>query len=365
MVFDPLLDERVAPGSTIRRDAKDNPLIVPRGETVPIAYTRASSLSKYLAEDSWSLSKWRERYLAQGIAKNPDLAMRAAAVHYSTGPLTGTMPISERKRAAEELDAVGDEAKQRAGISEAANVGTAGHSLTEPGNQGEIHDGLIDVVKGYNIVTAGFERVASEVFVANDLLRVAGTFDSLYLSPEFPGFCIIGDTKTGKNYHQAEFEIQLAGYAGGEVYLGDPEEREGEGRIAGDGRELPVDQRLTFEEFAGLPVLLHTAYLVHVSVTGAPKPRVIKLDLERGRRLALQCAATRDARAELDKIGIGEKVDHIGLAKQVLETAWEELCSGERSLTHTEFRARALALHGRFEHIWPDEYTFAVKERLG
>ncbi len=354
MTFDPLVEERVAPGVTIRRDASDNPLIVPRGQTVPVAYTRASGLSKYLAEDSWSLSKWRQRYGAQGIAKHPDLAARAAAVHYSTGPISGTMPISERKRAAAELDAVWEEATTRAGINEAANLGTAGHSLTEPGNQGEVHDGLIDVVKGYSEVTAGFERVASEVFVVNDLLRVGGTFDSLYLSPEFPGFCIIGDTKTGKNYHQAEFEIQLAGYQGGEVYLGDPV----------DG----VDQRLTFEEFAGLPVLLSVAYLVHVSVTGSPKPRVVKLDLERGRRLALQCAATRDARAELDKIGIGEKVDHIGLAVQVLEEQHDRLLADLELATAPEevaaLRARGLELHRRFQHIWQQKHTDAIKRRL-
>lgn len=340
MAFDPLLDERVAPGVTIQRDGKDNPLIVPRGETVPVAYTRASSLSKYIAEDSWSLSMWRARYGAQGIARHRDLAARVAAVHYSTGPLTGTMPISERKRAAEEIDAAWREAQERMGINEAANMGTAGHSLTEPANQGEVCDELVDVVKGYKEVTAGFERVASEIFVANDALKVAGTFDSLYLSPEFPGFCIIGDTKTGKNYHQAEFEIQLAGYVDGEVYLGDP---------ADEG-----DQRLTFEEFAGLPVLLHTAYLVHVSVTGSPKPRVVKLDLDRGRRLAKRCALVRDTRAEMDRIGIGEKVDHRGLARQALDDG----------LAKVETREQATVLYRRFEHIWQESDTLFVRGRL-
>lgn len=356
MVWDPLLDERVAPGVTIRRDEKDNPLIVPRGETVPIAYTRASSLSKYLAEDSWSLSMWRARYGAQGIARHRDLAARVAAVRYSTGPLTGTMPLSERKRAAEEIDAAWKEAQERMGINEAANMGTAGHSLTEPANQGQVCDELVDVVKGYKEVTAGFERVASEVFVANDKLKVAGTFDSLYLSPEFPGFCIIGDTKTGKNFKQAEFEIQLAGYEGGEVYQGDPVWNEDNGQL--------VDQRLTFEEFAGLPVLSHAAYLVHVSVTGAPKPRVVKLDLERGRRLAAVCALVRDTRAELDRIGIGEKVDHIGLAKQVLEEKFDDLLNRGLYLEREDLRAEGLALHGRFEHLWQQSHTDAMKEAL-
>ena len=363
MTFDPLVDERLAGGSIIRRDADDNPLIYPRGAAASVAYTRASALSKFLAEDSWNLSKWRERYLTQGIAKFPDLAMRAAALSYSTGPLSGTLPLSERKRAAAELDAIGQEAKTRAGINEAANMGTAGHSLTEPGCQGEVHELLVDVVAGYNEVTAGLDRVASEVFVANDELQVAGTFDSFYWTPEFPEFVVVGDTKTGKNYHQGEFEIQLAGYVGGEVYLGDPI----------DG----VDQRLTFEEFAGRPVHPDVAYLVHTSVTGAPKARIVKLDLARGRRLAQLCAAIRDGRHELDHIGVGEKVDHRGIARlrleQELELALRDYTELLESGTATDdeaaagrelLRARGRALHARFKAYWTQDMTDQVKELL-
>lgn len=349
MSFDPLVEERVSSTVTVPRDDKGDPQIIPRGEQVPVSYTRASGLSDFLTYQGRALSDWRGRYEAQGIARRRDLAARIAAVHYSTGPLTGTMPITARKAAAAEIDACREEAAEFMGISEAANLGTAGHSLTEPENHdGQTNEELADVVAGYNEITAGLERVASEVFVANDALRSAGTFDSAYLDMvNFPGCVLIGDTKTGKNYHQAEFEMQLAVYQGGEVYLGD-------------------GGRLTFEEFFGLPVNADVAYLVHVSVTGSPKPRIVKLDLARGRRLAALAAATRDGRRELDTIGIGEKVDHKALAKAVMEHEWDKLYQLDEPTTPVEamtWRLQAITLYRRFKTVWPDEYSAEIKRR--
>ncbi len=341
MEWDPLVEERVAPNVVVTRSERGNPLIVPRGETVPVEYTRASYLASFLTVEGRQLSAWRQRYGIQGVARFKDLAARAAAVFYSTGRLTGTQPISARQAAARELDAVFDEACERMGISEAANLGTAGHSLTEPGNQGQVPEELADVVAGYNEVTMGLERVASEVFVVCDELRSGGTFDSVYLSPEYPGWALIGDTKTGKNYHQAEFEIQLAGYSRGEVYLGDPI----------DG----ADQRLTLQEYLGLPIHPSVGLLVHTSVTGSPKPRVVKLDLDRGWRLAKQAAATRDARREIEKVGIGEKMDHKAVARQALDEA----------LAGVETREAATELWRRFKPIWTDADGETVKGRLG
>ena len=356
MVWDPLVEERVAPNVTVGRDDKGNPQVVPRGGTEAVTYTRASYLADYLTYFPKSLSDWRGRYEAQGIARFPDLAARAAAVSYSTGPLTGTQPIEARRRAAAELDAVREEAATRMGINEAANLGTAGHSLTEPGSAGQVAPELADVVAGYNDVTAGLDRVGSEIFVVNDKLRTAGTFDSAYIDPvNFPGFVIIGDTKTGKNYHQAEFEIQLAGYQGGELYQGAP--------VNG------VDQRLTFEEAFGLPVHTDVAYLVHVSITGAPKPRIIKLDLARGRRLAQLAADARDAREEIDHCGIGERLNHRELAIHRLQDELAELFGafdrGPREGEEREaLRLLCLRLHERFKTVWENSDTLRVRERL-
>jgi len=350
--FDPLEDERVSPTVSVPRDEKGNPLVIPRRGTVAIPYSRASGLSDNLTYFAKSLADWRGRYEAQGIARYRDIAAKIASVFYSTGPLSGTMPISARQNAASVIDECRAEAAERMGISEAANLGTAGHSLTEPGSEGLVVEELAGVVKGYKEITAGLERVASEVFVVNDELKAAGTFDSMYRDViNFPSCFIVGDTKTGKNYHQAEFEIQLAVYQGGELYLG------------ADGG------RLTFEEAFGLPVNADVAYLVHVSVTGAPKPRIVKLDLARGRRLAQLAADVRDGRKEIDATGIGDKLDHKGLASLVLEQQFEALFNmtneeNPEYISAEQFRERSTALWYRFEHVWPAEYTARVKARL-
>lgn len=355
MTFDPLVEERVAPNTVVTRSERGNPLIVPRHGTVPEEYTRASYLANFLTVEGRQLSAWRQRYGIQGVARFKDLAARAAAVYYSTGPLTGTQPISARRAAAQELDAVFEEACERMGINEAANLGTAGHSLTEPANQGQVPDELADVVAGYNEVTMGLERVASEVFVVCDELKSGGTFDSVYLSPEYPGWALIGDTKTGKNYHQAEFEIQLASYSRGEVYLGDPKEQRDFFDEDGTWHETGlVDQRLTLEEYLGLPVHPSVGLLVHTSVTGSPKPRVIKLDLDRGWRLAKQAAATRDARAEISAVGIGEKMDHKAVARMALDNALKAVGT----------REDATALWRRFKPIWTEADGQVVKDAL-
>lgn len=356
MTFDPLAEERVAGGDVLARAGNGNPLIVPRDCAEPEEYTRASSLADFLARDIFGLKKWEMRYLARGLGLRPDLAAWAATLHYSTGPLTGTLPLEERKRTGQQLDEIIAMALETVGIHEAANSGSAVHEATIPGHpEVPLPPKVAEAVKEYRKLTAGLERVASEVFVVNDELKVGGTFDSGYISPEYPGFVLVGDTKSGKSVHQAEFEIQLACYSRGEVYLGPPVD--------------DADQRLTFEEFFGLPMNQEVGYLVHVPVEGKPKPRIIKLDLIRGWDLAQQAAATRDARLRMDKVGLGEKVDHLGLAHEAKQAALDDLLDRTNEnhwnyIGADEFRERAQELYRRFSHIWDETDTLLVKGRL-
>jgi hypothetical protein len=366
VVFDPLAEERLAGGEVLPRTSNGNPMIVPRGETVPVEYTRASAMADFLAHDIFYLKRWEIRYLIPWLARSPDLIEWASTLYYSTGPLTGTLPLDERKRVGEQIDQIAAMVLERSAIHEAANAGSAVHEVTVPGHPGApLHPKLAAAAKAYHQITSAFTRVASEVFVVNDELKVGGTFDSGYLSPEYPGCVLIGDTKSGKSVHQAEFEIQLACYSRGEVYLGSPVEENGRWH----------DQRLTFEEFFGLPVNQKVAYLVHVPVEGTPKPRVIKMDLVRGWDLAQQCAEVRDARLRMDKTGLGEKVDVLGLAHKEKRRLLDELCqwfdygvgtgATEWTPPTEEFRQKALALHARFEHVWDETDTLLVKGRLG
>jgi hypothetical protein len=362
VTFDPLAEERLAGGEVLPRTNDGNPMIVPRDCALPEEYTRASAMADFLAHDIFHLKRWEIRYLIPWLARSPDLIEWASTLYYSTGPLTGTLPLDERKRVGAQIDQIAAMVLERSAIHEAANAGSAVHEVTVPGHPGApLHPKLAAAAKAYHQITSAFTRVASEVFVVNDELKVGGTFDSGYLSPEYPGCVLIGDTKSGKSVHQAEFEIQLACYSRGEVYLGPPKYH--------PGAIIPEheydDQRLTFEEFFGLPVNQKVAYLVHVPVEGAPKPRVVKMDLVRGWDLAQAAAEVRDARKRIDKTGLGEKVDVVGLAHQEKQRLLEELCQWhDVSGANEEFREKALALHARFEHVWDETDTLLVKGRL-
>jgi len=362
MTFDPLVEERVADGVVVTRSDSGNPKIVPRGETVAVEYDRASSVADYLAKDIFGIKKWEMRHLARGLGQRPDLAALCGVEEYNTGLglVTRILTPDENKASGKRLDIQIERALDHVGLHEKADAGTVAHAATEPGFTGVVHPIVQAAVDAIHELTSALEVIATEVFVANDATRSAGTFDHGYyiadqrlaaeLSEYFTeqlGFpvdltgALIGDKKTGKNVHIGEFEIQLGGtYANGEVYLGDPI----------DG----VDQRLTLEEYFGGPVNRTTGLLIHASTTGAPKPRVLPIDLARGHRLALVAVQVRDARNELDKIGIPKKLPMDYLAEQVLAAGLAEITNQEE----------ATVLWRRYRHVWKDKHTAAVKAVL-
>lgn len=398
MTFDPLVEERVAPGVVVGRSGNGNPLIVPRGEVALVEYDRASNLADYLVKDIFGIKTWEKRLLLEAAAKNPDITALAAVEGYNTG-LGLVQPLlspDENKASGRRLDELIARLEDRIGMHEKANMGTVAHAATEPGFTGVVHPLVQDAVNAIHELSAGLEIIATEVFVANDELRSAGTFDHAYyiadqalareLGEVFSKTCgfevdltgaLIGDKKTGKNCHIGEFEVQVGGtYAHGEVYLGPP--------ILGDedhpdGGKVVIDQRLTLEEYFGGPVNRTTGLLVHASTTGSPRPRVLPLDLQRGRDLASMAACVRDARNMMDKIGIPKKLDMSVLSKRVVEGEFEKLLASWDSATAdpdgtvpTHLLAdadqahhhRATELYQRFKHVWPDEYTQQIKERL-
>lgn len=399
MTFDPLAEERVASGVVVPRADNGNPMIVPRGELAPIEYDRASSLADYLVKNIHGIKVWEKRLLAEALGKFPDLAALAAVEGYNTG-LGLVQPLlspEENRASGKRLDEIIAKAEDRIGMNEKADMGTVAHAATEPGFAGVVHPVVREAVDAIHELTAALEIIATEVFVVNDLTRSAGTFDHGYyiadqalareLSTFFTeklGFAVdltgalIGDKKTGKNVHIGEFEVQVGGtYAHGDVYLGPPIQETvvefGNGITMGG----QVDQRLTLEEYFGGPVNRTTGLLVHASTTGAPKPRVLPLDLQRGHRLAQQAAIVRDARNEMDKIGIPKKLDMDVVAKRVLDAEFQRLCEQfdeidgamvvplhEQADATQEFHMATSDLWKRFKHVWPTEYTDIVKEKL-
>lgn len=366
--LDPLAEERLAGGAVLSRSDSGNPMIVPRGEIVPVEYERASNLASYLVHDIRHLVTWEKRHLAIALGRYPDIAALCAVEGYNTGLglLNPILAPGENRASGKRVDYQIERALDRYGIHEKADAGTVAHAVTDPRYTGPPVPLPVvkEAVDAIHELTAALEAVATEFFVASDAFKSAGTCDHAYyiadqalarelgeaLGHDLTGV-LIGDKKTGKSVRIGEFEIQVGGtYAHGEVYLGPPEDGE--------------HQRIPLEDYFGGPVNRTTGLLVHASTTGTPRPRVLPLDLQRGRALARMAAVTRDARMALDKIGTPKKLNMDLLAKRTLEGLWEELCSEERQLTHTQFRARSSALWARFKHVWPEEYTFAIKERL-
>lgn len=203
------------------RDRWQRPMLIPRGGTEADRrwYTRASSLGDKIG-DFFFLHTWEKRYLVKGLAQNMDLVRLAAAETYTTGfdKPDDKAGLRANSASGKRLDDIGNRALERAKIHEKADYGTAVHARTEPGN-----DGVDPDEKQHNDVQSclqlwadlGVVHLGTEVFTATDQTWSAGTFDHLSYIPGV-GICVT-DKKTSSGVH-ADYDIQLAGYANGDVY---------------------------------------------------------------------------------------------------------------------------------------------------
>lgn len=211
----------------VTRSDSGAPMLVPRGleatgQRVP--YTRASGLADYISEQEF-FHRWEMRYLAMGIARNPDLAGAAAVETYNTGllhPAYGAQKTASGKR----LDEIIRKALDREGIHEKADYGTSVHGFTEPGAPpvpawqgpwGQVGPDVASFEEWNRLY--GVRILQTERFIANDAVMSAGTFDHLIEVPGHPLLTglVIADKKTGK-YEPHHWVVQLATYANGEPY---------------------------------------------------------------------------------------------------------------------------------------------------
>lgn len=251
----------------IRRDRWSRPLVLqPDGTELP--YTRVSTLAKAL-DDLNNLMAWKARKTAEGLVRRPDLLTRIA------GALANGDPDSDwpTKR---ELNTVVGEATEAAGASKGASAGTGFHALTEAIDRGTEPAFVPAADKArlddYRAATADYKALDIELFVVNDDLQAAGTFDRLYLCPD--GKVRVADLKSGKS--EADYPlattIQIATYANSLRY--DP--------ATGERSPLHADLDLT------------TGLLIHLPPSGGC--RVIGLDLELGYHAAHLAAQVRTIR---------------------------------------------------------------------
>jgi hypothetical protein len=206
----------------VPRDDKERPLIVPpcatcddtsvvlvdeaTGDTrdctdcprVAVPYERISRVVDAADTMRWLLD-WRLGMLARGLAQSRELAMSAAGLAWNDPRMA----------------AIIEAAHDRAGGNDAAAWGTALHIQTEPGRDpAVVPEEMRPDVLSYRLAheQAGVAIIASEVFVVNDELRIAGTLDTII---EVDGHGrMIEDKKSGK-FSAKNCAVQLGCYSRG------------------------------------------------------------------------------------------------------------------------------------------------------
>ena len=190
------------PAPQVERDRYGRPLVIPPGGGKKVTYRRVTKFIDVL-EDRYLLELSKQRKVAHGMAMRHDLVLKAASA------------AGDKKL----LNEVVTAAKEAAGSSQAATVGTALHAITEQLDRGE--DPLIPPsatadVDAYRKTTEHLNIRMIEVFVVHDDLQVGGTFDRIV---QLDGVNYVADIKTGSiDWGAGKIKMQLALYARSQRY---------------------------------------------------------------------------------------------------------------------------------------------------
>lgn len=169
-----------------------------------VTFQRASNFAKTLSDD-FGLQQWMMRMVLLGAAMRPDLTAQAIAVGAA----------DTRK-----LNELANAAKEAAGGSKGANLGTAMHSLIERLEEGETIGPLPpemqrDLDAYRTTLAANGVRMRPELLeriVCCPELGVTGKFDGIAHVDQWDVDAVI-DNKTGRHMKWLEWAIQLAVYA--------------------------------------------------------------------------------------------------------------------------------------------------------
>lgn len=219
-----------APSKVVRRSKDGRPYVHDLEAGKEKLYTRVTTFIDCL-EDKTALGKWYERMVLLGVRDEVGIGRRLMATE--PVPVLSDDPsaeeVLERNGLLDEekklLSGIAEDAKEAAGYKDAADLGTRLHELTEyadgpgighlPRNTPAVLErdvsAYLEALERY-----GLEPIDSEVFVVNDQLKAAGTFDRIYrwTRPDGSTLRVIGDLKTGRvDYGQGKLAQQLALYA--------------------------------------------------------------------------------------------------------------------------------------------------------
>lgn len=173
-------------------------------------YQRVSTLLKNLETDTYHLNLWKQRQVAIGMSKRPDLVLGVAAAT-QIDPATGKLTDAAKS----EINGLCKQASQAAGSSSGANQGTAVHTATERLDLGETVEQIalpypFDAdLRAYSVLRKAMgldfraEHVERSVRTDIDGTLVVGTYDrfgeSEWLAQQgflAPGEGLIVDVKT-------------------------------------------------------------------------------------------------------------------------------------------------------------------------
>lgn len=326
------------PEEGLQRGRQGRPKLIPKGLTTRIEYTRASALSAYIMGGSQhGLERWTRRLIARGAGIRPDVARMAAAESYEQAP--GTEKDVLYKEAGQNLDGYVELMIEAAGGHDKANWGTAVHSLLRPGSKGIIAAEDVELQKsvaGAKAAMRAFTNLSPEVFVANDELLTAGTFDGGLDMPDYPGQLVCADWKTGE-LHIIEHVVQMATYCRGEIY------------------DVDTDERQTFQEAYGRPMRTDVGLVVRIPPNLANHPipekraKLYLVDLDEGWLLAKVAAYIRQMQ-KVQSLGVVRTLDP---REQAQARARRQMIELGPDVT----KQGLLDVYARWRDDWCDELT--------
>jgi hypothetical protein len=261
-------DDRM-PGLLRRHGGDGRPYVQPADGSKALWYSRVTTLAKSL-EKSEALTNWKIRQVAKGLASRRDLLQ-----------LVQADPDDDKK-----ILEIAQQAMEAARAGVAANTGTAIHRMTEFVDRGQWPVGIdedtetmlhayVDAMERYRA-----RHIAAEIFVANDELRVAGTFDRISIFPSLGDKPVVADLKTGRwdALYPHYVAIQLACYSRGQVYIPTGESTGNRG----------LDMRQVVNQ--------DKAVMIHIPQTGpeALRCRLYEIDIAAGWRWAVTAAGVRE-----------------------------------------------------------------------
>jgi hypothetical protein len=205
----------------VERDRWGRPLLYPPQGGKAVAYTRASTMAKWLDSQA-GLINWKASMAMIGMARSKPIQARIAAIVARTE----NDAYRENKEALKDLV---ENATQIAQAQGRADLGTAVHEFTELLDAGTLDwqfvpEQLKAPLALYREKMQAFETVDTEVFVAVDAdnngktIRGAGSLDRIIRHPEF-GVCV-ADIKTGAEEPKYPLGVttQVAIYSRGSRY---------------------------------------------------------------------------------------------------------------------------------------------------